>query len=182
MRCFLLPGQTPRSLDFAGLSDERLTSGCSAFWTLRHEAGRKSVIPSAILGRYAKSLAEIVFEDNIDETVTGDLKTYSEIFHAVPDLLDALDSPAIPRDTKEKLLDELTARYPVHPTTFNFLRILLQNNRIRYFQEILDSFIKAVNEHKGIVSAQVTAAAPLSQQEVKSLEDRLADITGKINK
>jgi F-type H+-transporting ATPase subunit delta len=137
------------------------------------------VIPSAILGRYAKSLAEIVFEDNIDEEVTGDLKTYSEIFHAVPDLLEALDSPAIPRETKEKLLDELLVRYSVHPTTSNFLRILLQNNRIRYFQEILDSFIKSVNEHKGIVSAQVTAAAPLSQQEVKSLEDKLADITGK---
>jgi F-type H+-transporting ATPase subunit delta len=137
------------------------------------------VIPSAILGRYAQSLAEIVFEDNIDEKVTGDLKTYSEIFHAVPDLLEAMDSPAIPHEAKEKLLDELMARYPVHPITSNFLRILLQNNRIRYFQEILDSFIKAVNERKGIVSAQVTAAAPLSQQEVKSLENKLADITGK---
>ena len=137
------------------------------------------MISSAILGRYAKSLAEIVFEDNIDEKVTEDLKTYSEIFRAVPDLLEALDSPAVPREAKERLLDELMARYPVHPTTSNFLRILLQNNRIRYFQEILDGFIKSMNEHKGIVSAQVTAAAPLSQQEVKGLEDRLADITGK---
>jgi F-type H+-transporting ATPase subunit delta len=137
------------------------------------------VISSAVLGRYAKSLAEIVFEENIDETVTGDLKTYSEIFRTVPDLLEALDSPAVPREAKEKLLDELMSLYPVHPTTSNFLRILLQNNRIRYFQEILDSFIKSVNEHKGIVSARVTAAATLSQQEAKSLEDRLAGITGK---
>lgn len=137
------------------------------------------MISSAILARYAKSLAEIVFEENIDEKVTEDLKTYGEIFHAVPDLLEALDSPAIPREAKEKLLGELMTRYPVHPTTSNFLRILLQNNRIRHFQEILDSFIKSVNEHKGIVSARVTAAAPLSQQEIKSLEDRLAEITGK---
>jgi len=138
------------------------------------------VISSAILGRYAKSLAEIVFEENIDEKVTEDLNTYSEIFRAVPDLLEALDSPAIPREAKEKLLGELMARYPVHPISSNFLRILLQNNRIRYFQEILDSFLKSVNEQKGIVSAQVTAAAPLSEQELKSLEDRLAEVTGKL--
>ena len=146
---------------------------------LRQEAGRKSVIPSAILGRYAKSLAEIVFEEKIEERVTEDLKTYSEIFRAVPDLQEALDSPAVPREAKDKILGELIARYPVHPTTSNFMRILLQNNRIRYFQEILDSFVKSVNEHKGIVSARVTAAAPLNQQEVTNLEDRLAEITGK---
>ena len=137
------------------------------------------MISSAIIGKYAKSLAEIVFEENIDEKVTEDLKTYSEIFRAVPDLLEALDSPAIPREAKEKILDELMARYPVATTTSNFLRILLQNNRIRYFQEILDSFIKAVNEHKGIISAQVTAAAPLSRPEARGIEDRLAEITGK---
>ena len=138
------------------------------------------MISSAILGRYAKSLAEIVFEENIDEKVTEDLKTYSEIFRAVPDLLGALDSPAIPREAKEKLLGELMARYRVHPITSNFLRILLQNNRIRYFQEIADSFVKSVNEHRGVVSAQVTAAAPLSEQELKHLEKRLAEITGKV--
>jgi len=137
------------------------------------------VISSAILGRYAKSLAEVVFEENTDEKVTEDLKTYSEIFRAVPDILEALDSPAVPREAKEKLLDELMVRYPVYSTTSNFLRILLQNNRIRYYQEIVDSFIKSVNEYKGIVSAHVTAAASLSQQEAKRLEERLTEITGK---
>jgi F-type H+-transporting ATPase subunit delta len=137
------------------------------------------VISSAILGKYAGSLAEIVFEEKIEETVSEDLKIYSEIFRAVPDLLETLDSPALPREAKEKLLDELIARYPVNPITGNFLRVLLQNNRIRHFQEILNAFIKSVNERKGVVSALVTAAAPLSPQEVKSIENRLAGIMGK---
>jgi F-type H+-transporting ATPase subunit delta len=137
------------------------------------------VISSAILGRYAKSLAEIVFEEKIDETVARDLKTYSEIFRAVPDLLEALDSPALPRDAKEKILGELMSRYPVHTVSSNFLHVLLQNNRIRYFQEILDGFLKSVNEQKGIVSAKVTSAVPLGQAELKFIEERLAEITGK---
>ncbi len=138
------------------------------------------MIPSAILGRYARALADIVFEENLEDKVTEDLKTWAEIFHAVPDLLEAFHSPAVPREAKGKLLEELIARYPVNQITSNFLRILLQHNRIRYFQQILDGFLKLVNQRKGIVSAQVTAAAALTQQELKSLADRLAGITGKL--
>ena len=74
------------------------------------------MIPSAILGRYARSLAEVVFEENVEQKVTEDLKTYSEIFRAVPDLLEVFHSPAVPRESKEKLLSELMAQYPVNPS------------------------------------------------------------------
>ncbi len=142
-------------------------------------AGRKRMIPSAILERYAKSLADIAFEENLEEKVTEDLKTYNEIFRTVPDILEIFHSPAVPRETKGNLLGELMAQHPVNPITRNFLRILLQHNRIRYFQQILDAFLRSVNERKGIVSARVTAAEPMSQQEVASLESRLSGMTGK---
>ncbi len=138
------------------------------------------MIPSAILGRYARSLADVVFEENAVDKVTEDLKTYGEIFKAVPDLLETFQSPSVPRDNKEKLLGELMAQYPVSPIAANFLRVLLDHNRIRYFQNILEGFLKAINERVGIVSARVTAAAPLSPQEQKRLEQRLAGITGKL--
>jgi F-type H+-transporting ATPase subunit delta len=138
------------------------------------------VIPSAILGRYARSLAEIACEENLEQAVTEDLKTFTEIFRAVPDLLDVFYAPAIPRDVKEKLLAELTAKYPVNLLTSNFLRILLEHNRIRYFEQIADGYLKSVNERKGIVSARVTAATPLSRENLKSLEAKLTGITGKL--
>ncbi len=138
------------------------------------------MISSAILGRYARSLAEIAFEENIEPTVTGDLSTYSEIFRAVPDLLEVFHSPAVPREAKEKLLEEVMALYPVNSVTSNFLRVLLQHNRIRYFEQIRDSYLKFVDERNGVVSAQVTAAAPLSEAELKELAGRLGEITGKI--
>ena len=138
------------------------------------------MIPSAILGRYARSLAEIAFEGNLEQVITEDLTTYAEIFRAVPDLSEAFHSPAIPRETKEKLLAEVMVRYPVNTITSNFLRILLQHNRIRFFLQIVDGYFKAVNERKGIVSAQVTTVVPLLPRDLKSLEDKLAGITGKI--
>jgi F-type H+-transporting ATPase subunit delta len=138
------------------------------------------VIPSAVLGRYARSLADVVFEENLEREVTGNLETFSEIFRAVPDLLDAFHNPSIPRETKEKLLLELMAHYPVNSLTSNFLRILLQHNRMLYFPQVFQSYLRAVNERKGIVSAIVSTASPLSQEELKGLSEKLAGFTGKL--
>jgi ATP synthase F1 delta subunit len=112
--------------------------------------------------------------------VTGDLKTYGEIFRMVPDLLVAFHTPAVPRDAKERLLDEVMAQHPVNPITSNFLRILLRHNRLRFLSQIFEIYLKAVNERKGVVSAMVTTAAPLSQQKIVGLAERLAAITGKL--
>jgi F-type H+-transporting ATPase subunit delta len=138
------------------------------------------VIPSAVLGRYAKSLAEVVFETNLEPEVTGNIEMYNEIFHVVPDVLAIFHNPAIPTVVKEKLLSELLAKYPVHTVAANFLRILLKHNRILYFAQIVKSYLKAVNERKGIVTAIVSTASPLSQLELKKLEGILAGFTGKI--
>lgn len=137
------------------------------------------MIPSAILGRYSRSLAEIAFEENLEHAVSEDLRTFSEIFSQVPDLLDVFNAPAIPKDEKEKLLAALMAKYPVNPITSNFIRILLQHNRMLHFRQIADGYEKSVNERKGIVSARITAAAPVSPDNLKALEAKLAEITGK---
>jgi F-type H+-transporting ATPase subunit delta len=138
------------------------------------------VIPSSILGRYARSLAEVVFDAKLEREVSADLSMYAEIFQAVPDVLEFFHTPAAPREAKEKLLDELMAHYPVNPITSNFLRILLQHNRIRFFQEIYAGYLKSVNARKGIVSASVKAVAPLSAPELKSLSEKLSAMTGKL--
>jgi len=140
------------------------------------------MIPSAVLARYSKSLAQVVFEENVEQRVTEDLEAYNEIFHAVPALLEVFHSPAVPRESKEKLMGGLMARYPVHTVTSNFLRILLEHNRIRFFEQIRGHYLTFVNKRKGMIFAQVTAAAPLSEKGLKELADRLAVITGKLVK
>ena len=137
------------------------------------------MISTPIFGRYARSLVDIVFEENQEPAVMLDLKMYSDIFRAVPDLLGVFHSPAVRRDAKERLLAELISRYPVTPLIANFLRTLLRHNRILYFQEIFDGCVKLVNDRKGIVSAQVATAAPLSEQEIQRLSQSLTRVTGK---
>jgi len=137
------------------------------------------VISSAILGRYARSLAEVVFEQNLEQAVTEDLAVYSEVFKKVPGLLDAFDSPGVPQDAKAKLLESLIGIHPVSRTTHNFLKVLLEHNRIRYYQQIYQNYVELVNERNGIVSARVSTSMPLEEPEIEVLEKKLSEATGK---
>lgn len=136
------------------------------------------MISTAIFARYARALADVVLEKGEDAVVGRDLDTYREIFRRVPALLESFDSPAVPHEAKGKVLSELLTRYPVSPTTHNFLRILLDHHRIRYFAEICDHYLKTVNERKGIIAAQVISAAPLGEDELSALRESLTRATG----
>jgi F-type H+-transporting ATPase subunit delta len=136
------------------------------------------VISAAIFARYARALADVVLARGDEHAVLRDLGTYGEIFRQVPALLEALDSPAVQRETKQRVLAELLARYPVCPTVGNFLRTLLEHHRIRYFAEICESYLKTVNERKGIVAARVTSASPLGDKEQATLSSSLSRVMG----
>jgi F-type H+-transporting ATPase subunit delta len=137
------------------------------------------MISSAVFARYARSLVDVVLENHEEADVAAQLSTYRAIFKAVPDVLEAFHSPAVPRESKEKLLASLTAKYPAGRTTANFLRILLDHNRIRYFEEIYLAYVRAVNDRKGDVAARVTAAHDLSAEAVSRLREALAAATGR---
>jgi len=137
------------------------------------------MISSAVLERYAQSLADVAAQIKEEDAVGKDLELYKKVFHAVPDVLEAFHNPSIPRESKEKALSELLTLYQVRPTTANFLRVLLKHNRIRYFQQIYDSYCRILSRRKGIIDAKVMVAAQLQPQEIAGLNDRLHKITGK---
>ena len=70
------------------------------------------MISSALFARYARALVDVAMEDGQEQQVNDGLSVYREIFQKVPDLLIVFDSPAVPRDAKERVLKELMARQP----------------------------------------------------------------------
>ena len=133
----------------------------------------------AVLGKYARSLAEVAFEQNVEDKVSEDLRNFYDIFNQHPDVYKVFDSLAIQRDDKEKLLDALLKKHSTTPIASNFLRVLLERNRIRWFQGIFNIFLELVNKRKGIVSAKIITAAPLDRDSVARIEKRLGKVTGK---
>ncbi len=137
------------------------------------------MISSAVFNRYARSLADVAVEQKQEAAVTADLTTWRDIFKAVPDILTALDSPAVTREAKESLLSAILLKYPVSRISSNFLKLLVDHHRIRHFEEIYAAYVRSVNERKGVVAARVTASHDLSQQQLSQLRASLSDAIGK---
>jgi F-type H+-transporting ATPase subunit delta len=137
------------------------------------------MITSAVFTRYARALTDVALDGGEEVRVTEELSFWDDLFRSLPEFLTALDSPAVSRDAKEKLLAEVLSRHPVSKTTGNFIRLLLAHNRIRYFREIFAAYMREVNERKGIITARVAAAAPLGNAQLESLRETLSKATGK---
>ena len=136
-------------------------------------------MPVTMPGKYARSLAEVAFEQNIEDKVVEDLRMFSGILNQHPDVCRVFDSLSVLRDDKEKLLDAILKEHPVTQIASNFLRVLLERNRMGWFQSIFNIFLEFVNKRKGIVSAKIVTAAPLDRDGVERIEKRLGKVTGK---
>lgn len=137
------------------------------------------MIPSSLYASYSRALADVALETDSAPAVTKDLLVYREIFREVPEVITALHNPGIPRAAKERVLSALMEKYPVGSITGNFMRVLLDHNRLAYFGEIVDCYLKTLDERRGILSAHARVAFPLSEPQVEDLRSSISGAMGR---
>ena len=123
--------------------------------------------------RYASALADVLVEQNEEAVVREELKTWDQMVQSNPLLLEALTNPTVAYDQKGKVLSELIAKSNVRPTTANFLRLLLKNQRFAELPQINVKLGEIMDERSGVVSADVVSARPISEPVRESLEQTL---------
>ena len=136
------------------------------------------MIPTALFARYARALADVALETGTEEAISGDLDTYRQIFAAVPEIVDALQNPGIPRPVKEGLLSALMRRYPAAEISGNFLRVLLDHNRFAYYREICEEYHRVLDERRGVIPAVATVVAPVAEPQRAVLRKRITEALG----
>ena len=129
--------------------------------------------------RYATALADVVTKTNETDAVQAELKTWEELINVNADLQTAFSNPAISQANKEKVLENLIEKTKPAKTTANFLRVLLKNSRLTEIGEINEKFSSVLEERSGLVSAQITSARPLSENEKAEFKINLEKLTGK---
>ncbi len=132
-----------------------------------------------IARRYSAALADVVLSSGETETVKTELEGWGEMFSNSNDLKTVFSNPAINHGNKERVLDDLIARAKPSRTTANFLKVLLQNGRLADLGEINDRFASVLEERGGVVSAQITSARELPENERADFERKLNELTGK---
>lgn len=129
--------------------------------------------------RYASALADVLKDQGEEAVVQAELKAWEQMISGNGSLLEALSNPTIPYEQKSNVLSELISRTKVRPTTANFLRLLLKNQRLPELPQVNAKLAQVLDERSGVVSAQVISARPVSDGLKASLEQKLFEVTGK---
>jgi F-type H+-transporting ATPase subunit delta len=132
-----------------------------------------------IARRYASALADVILERGEAKEVQRELEQWEELLHSNAALQEVFRNPTIALDQKRAVLNKLIERAKPRPTTANFLKVLLQNQRLTELPEITRKLATILDERAGMVAATVTTARPVPGEIQQSLEQRLATVTQK---
>jgi len=129
--------------------------------------------------RYATALADVVLESNEASEVQRELAAWENIIQASPELQEVFRNPTIALDQKRALLKKLSERARPRQTTVNFLKVLLQNQRLTELSEINRKFAEVLDERAGMIAAKVTTARPVPEDFQQQLHTKLSSLTQK---
>ena len=129
--------------------------------------------------RYASALADVSLERGDAREVQEELHAWERMIQSSPNLQEVLRNPTIALDQKRAVLNKLIALTKPGPTTTNFLKVLLQNQRLTELGEINRKFAEIIDERAGMVAAIVTTARNVPENARQQLHTTLVSLIGK---
>lgn len=129
-------------------------------------------------GIYGGSLYDLATEENLTEPILEELKEIKGIFRENPDYLSLLNEPSIKKDERIGLIEQAFGsecqRYLV-----SFLKLLCERNMLGEFEGCYETYRKRFNADNNIAEAVVTSAVALSDEQLKTLGEKLEKKSGK---
>lgn len=129
--------------------------------------------------RYASALSDVVLERGEALEVQEELLVWEQMLQSSPNLQEVFRNPTIALDKKRAVLNKLIERARPTPTTTNFLKVLLQNQRLTELGEINRKFADILDVRAGTVAATVTTARAVPEDAQRQLHTKLLALTGK---
>lgn len=128
--------------------------------------------------RYARAVFELAQESNTLDSVHGDLAGLAGLIAANADLESFFTNPVIPTEKVVAVLETLL-KPRVDALTYRFLLFLDSRDRLALIAEICDAFETMYLDHQGIEPIHITAAAPLTEQQVAGIVAAMKATLGK---
>ena len=128
--------------------------------------------------RYASALADVVLERGEAREVQEELTAWERLFQSSENLQEVFRNPTIPLDRKRAVLNKLIERTRPRPTTVNFLKVLLQNQRLTDLAAINRKFAEVLDVRAGRLAATVTTARSVPADAQQKLHATLSTLTG----
>ena len=129
--------------------------------------------------RYARALFDLALETGALDAIEADLKALRAMVGESADLRTLIAAPRFTAEEQAAGLTALARRVGAGETTVKFLGLLAANRRASALIEIIDAFDALAAAHRGLVSAKVTTAVPMTAAQSKSLAAALAIALGR---
>lgn len=134
---------------------------------------------AAIANRYARALADVSFKLGQHEAVERELEQFGQLLDGNRELSAFYEDPAVSAARKKAATSQLLARLGFCKTTGNFIHVLVERNRMRYFNEMLQAYRQGIRDRLGIVEVGVTTSTEIGQALREQLSRTMEQVSGK---
>jgi F-type H+-transporting ATPase subunit delta len=133
------------------------------------------MIQETIAKKYARALIELALEGKKEERCGEELEAFATLVKGNAELWSFLTGPAGEKELKHATMGEILKKAKYLPLVDNFIRLLLDKERVMFIGEIARAYGRLLDEHRGKVKARLVSAAPLSSGEIKEIQKKLSD-------
>ena len=121
---------------------------------------------NVIANRYAEALFQIGEEEKLTDMLYQELSEIVNLIKVNQDLFSILKSPVISKKEKISLIDNIFED-KININIKNFLKILIEQDRISFISDISDSYKELLNEKNNILEGFVISAIQMKKEEIK---------------
>jgi F-type H+-transporting ATPase subunit delta len=134
---------------------------------------------SGLAERYAAALFDLADERRMLDEVASDLRQLRAMLAASLDLARLVRSPILTRGEQGKAIAALAERADFSRLVCDFLAVVAKNRRLFAISAMIEAYLAELAERRGEVTAEVTAAQPLSENQLGLLSEQLRRSVGR---
>ena len=130
-------------------------------------------ITASLAGRYASALFDLASEAGTVSAVEGDLERLDQAVRESGDFARLIRNPQISRGDAAKAIEAVAGVLGCSDLTRKFLGVLAGNRRLASLPEMVRAFFTIAANQRGEVSAEVTTAHALDDNQLNQLAEKL---------
>ena len=142
------------------------------------------MLSHTVARRYAKGLLDAAAEivPGSEQTVGNELSALVETIDGHPGLKLLVVNPSVPTEDKKAILGKISEIIGLGETLRRFIDVLAEKQRLDHLSLIDSVYAGLIDEHLGVVTAEITTATPLNPGQVAQLESSLRAISGVVRR
>jgi F-type H+-transporting ATPase subunit delta len=132
---------------------------------------------TAVAGRYARALLEVVLPKGDPAAVKRDLDVLAAAVEESLELRHFLAHPAVPAEKKKAAVRALATGLTPHVQ--RLVDLLVDRQRTEILADVARQFTRAWNAHRGVVEGEVVSAQPLGDDQRGDIQAAVEKATGR---